>query len=71
MLHLLVPLVLGLGFLTLTSAVQIRSYNKVNYEDFTSKEQLEALFSDGVVSTNLVLYVIPNNEGSLTCYGFS
>ena len=55
----MVPRILWLTLLlSITAAVHMRSYNKVNYEDLTSKEQLEAFFPDGVASTNLVTYPI-------------
>ena len=49
----LIPL-LGLALVTVVFAVQSRSYNKVNYDDLSSKEQLEALFPNNEASINLV-----------------
>ena len=45
---------LGIVLVSAASAVQIRSYNKVNYEDLTSQEQLQALFPNNEASINLV-----------------
>ena len=50
-------ILLLLGLLSQAASVVIRSYNSVNFQELTTREQLEALFPDERASTNIVSHV--------------